>query len=309
MSKDSEYIDFWLSSSNETWHVGSPRGSEFTPSPELLKSRKALVWHYVLAACALACIGTGIFYECYCGITGFKTILGETEHVSFYVFLFNTPAYWYAYTGFLVGLVFNYPTLAMKSNISKYMQFESDKLKEQTTVCRKVTRLWLTISCVEFATAILLGFPLWNAFFDSAYYVPDGFTVFLTMVCIVATAALVIYMFTANRNVDRLISENPTFRKYANCRGVDFDMLYDLFDNKGYDVRLYFTNGSWLAPLKHPAENRHGFTFVDTDGTRKDYTFQDYAPTLRELMRQGLSSMAQDINKDVSTSIARDVNE
>lgn len=284
MDKDPEYLDFWFTSSNETWNVGSQRSSEFTPSPGLLKSGKMLVWHYALAACALTCIGTGIFFACYCGMTNYKFI------------------YWMAHLGLLAGLVFNYPTLALKSNISKYMQFESDKLKEQTTVCKKVTRLWLIISFIELVTAILLGVPLWNVIFETSYY-------FLTMACFVTTAFLAIYMFTANRNVDKLISENLTFRKYVDCRGVDFDMLYDLFDKKDHDARLCFANGSWLAPLKQPAEKRFGFTFIDTDGTRKDYTFQDYAPTLGVLMRNGLSGMAQDINRDVSASIARDVRE
>ena len=235
MGNDSDYIDFWLTTSHDSHYNSFHPGSD-APNPNLLESKEKLKLHYTLGGCAILLT-----------LTGYVLTISPIFTFPFCTWPFGDIFIFFVCHA--ISMLFYITMYKVESNIKSHVKFDRYKLSEQIYTCKTVVRFWSRISLMQFLLSIapsIITIIIWNhpfeyrSIYDEAtiweWWVSiNNASIPLSMVLAVflpiTNGALALYYRNVYLNIDELISENETFIKAnKDINIVDIGMLSELFN-------------------------------------------------------------------------------
>lgn len=307
MGKDSDYIDFWLTTSHDSHSSSGYSSGGNAPNPKLFESKNKLKLHYFLGVSTIVL-----------SLFGYILTMLPMFVCSLYAWPLGDIVLFFACHA--IGVLLSYIMMyKIESNIKDHVKFDRYKLSEQVYTCKTAVCLWSVISLLQFLlsiapsiiTFILLGHRL------EYYFIYDEltfwewwasvnketlpFSMALAIVLPITNLFLSIYYKGVYIDIDKLISENETFIKAnKDVNSVNIGILSELFNNKKSDAKLYFSNGCYLTVLNEPLKNKHGYILFDKQGNKQEFIFEEQASSFADMLKNGYKiyeNIVDNINK------------
>lgn len=290
MGKDSDYIDFWLTTSHDSHGSSGYSSGGNAPNPKLFESKNKLKLHYFIGGSAILLSLTG----CILAMLPMFVIPLYAWPLGDMVLFFACHA---------IGVLSSYIMMyKIESNIKDHVKFDRYRLSEQVYTCKTAVRFWKNVSLILFLLSIapsIITFILWDqpkylSIYDEPTFwewwaavnhetIPISMS--FAIVSPITNLLLTAYYAGVNMDVDELISENKTFIKaYQSVNSVNIEILSELFKS---DAKLYFTNGCYLTVLNEPHKNKHGYILYDKQGNKQEFIFEEQASSFADLLMKG----------------------
>ena len=315
MGNDSDYIDFWLTTSHDSHYNSFHPGSD-APNPNLLESKEKLKLHYTLGGSAILLT-----------LTGYVLTISPIFTFPFCTWPFGDIFIFFVCHA--ISMLFYITMYKIESNIKSHVKFDRYKLSEQIYTCKTVVRFWSRISLMQFLLSIapsIITIIIWNhpfeyrSIYDEAtiweWWVSiNNASIPLSMVLAVflpiTNGVLALYYRNVYLNIDELISENETFIKAnKDINIVDIGMLSEFFNINNSKAKLYFSNGCYLMVLNEPLNNKHGYMLFDKHGHKQEFIFEEQASSFADMLKNGpkiYENIVENINKALMKKNVEDI--
>ena len=317
MGNESEYIDFWLTTSHDS-HFNSSYSASNTPNPKLFESKKKLKVHYFIGGSAIML-----------SLTGYALTILPLFIPLFYVWPLGDMLLFFVChaMSMLLSFIIMYK---IESNIKDHVKFDRYKLCEQVYTCKTAVRFWSNVYLTQFILSIapsIIIFIIWDhcieyrPIYEELTFLRwwaelNNKTIPISMafaiVLPITNGILTLYYKGIHMNIDELISKNETFIKAnKDVNSVNIGILSELFNNKKLNAKLYFSNGCYLMTSNEPHKNKHGYILFDKQGNKQEFIFEEHAQSFSDMVKNGhkiYEHIIEEINKALMEKSIEEIN-